>query len=100
MIFRNSMHGGFTVHAFLFKVSVKRGRWLYVNPVLHGLIRRSKMQDKKSVKVFCRLNWNFISCCPEVTVEDFLIISCQGYTFELELVDYAKQGILLLMKDV
>jgi hypothetical protein len=34
------------------------------------------------------LNWNFISGCKEEVIEDLLIISCQGYTFELELDDH------------
>jgi hypothetical protein len=99
-IFWISMHGGLTVHAFPTIVSVKRGRWLYANPVLHGRIRRSKVPDKKSMEIFSSLNWNFISCCPEETVEDFLIISCQGYTFELEMCRVDKEGILFMLRDV
>ena len=99
-IFETSMHGGLTVHAFSAMVSVTRGRWTYMNPVLHGRIRRSKVPDKKSMEIFSSLNWNFISCCPEETVEDFLVISCQGYTFELEMCRVSKEGILLLLRDV
>ncbi len=90
------MHGGITVYAFPAMVAVARGGRMYLNPVLHGRIRRNnRAQSKKDARLFCRLNWNFISCCPEETVEDFLIISCQGSTFELELDDVGKQGLLL-----
>ena len=94
------MHGKLTVYAIPIQVAVVRRGRMYVNPVLHGRIRRNKTQNKKHAQLFCRLNWNFISCCPEETVEDFLIISCQGYTFELELDDIDKQGNPLLLDDV
>ncbi len=60
---------------------------MYENPVLYGKIRRDKVQDKRSAEIFCRLNWTFISGCQEEPIEELLIISCQGYTFELELVE-------------
>ncbi len=96
-IFKTSMHGGLTVYAFPAMVAVARGGRMYLNPVLHGVIRRTKTQNKKHARLFCRLNWNFISCCPEETVEDLLIISCQGSTFELELDDIGKQGLNCLL---
>ena len=94
------MHGKLAVYAIPIQVAVARGGRMYVNPVLHGRIRRNKMHNKKHAQLFCRLNWNFISCCPEETVEDFLIISCQGYTFELEMCRVDKEGILFMLRDV
>ena len=76
------MHGGITVYAFPAMVAVARGGRMYLNPVLHGRIRRNnRAQSKKDARLFCRLNWNFISC--------------QGFRFELELDDVGKQGLLL-----
>ena len=94
-IFKTSRHGKLSVYAFPAMVAVARGGRMYLNPVPYGRIRRNtnKTQNKKYAQMFCRLNWNFISCCPEETVEDFLVISCQGYTFELELDDVGKQGL-------
>ena len=60
---------------------------MFVNPVLYGKNRRDKEQNKRSVEIFNSLNWTFISGCHEEPLEDLLIISCQGYTFELELIE-------------
>jgi hypothetical protein len=85
-LYTTNLHGGINIYAFHFQVAVTLGDHFYINPLLlNGRVRRGTTLDKKSAKLFCSLNWNFISCCPVETVEDRLIISCQGYTFELEL---------------
>lgn len=86
-IFRTSNHGRLTVFAIKQYIAVIRGDRFYANPVLFGKIRRDKRMCKKATKIFCSLNWAFISGCHEVAFDDRLVVSCQGYTFELQLVE-------------
>ncbi len=85
MIVTTSCHHGIKIWAFKHCVAVARGGRFYVNPVINGKIRRGNKQNKKTAELFCRLNWNFISSCCEKIAEHLIIVSCQGYTFELEL---------------
>jgi hypothetical protein len=64
-------------------VGIGAPKYIYIFPVLYGKIRRDRKKDKKAEKIFEGLNWRFISGSPFETSEGTLIISCQGYTFEL-----------------
>ena len=87
-IYQTPSHGNIRVYAIEAHPAVIRGDCFYAYPVFYGKIRREKKyRDKKAAKIFSRLNWRYISGCHDLAYDDRLIISCQGYTFDLELVE-------------
>ena len=99
-IFRLKRQGGIKVFALpgtaMCAIGIRETH-LYTKPVL---IRKTRprsdgpdshyVMDMESENVFRRLNWKFLSCFLPVTpssssqeILGVLIVSCQGYTFEL-----------------
>lgn len=79
-------HGGFHVYAIpVGPCVVIYDGVFYENPVIvsAGFTRRNPKWQKKSEVIWRRLNWRFVSGCPHRVNGDCLLISCQGYTFEL-----------------
>ncbi len=83
-IFRLSEHGGLNVYAIPVGIRVLKGDLWYGNPVLYTTNRYAGKKDKEAERIFCSLNWNCISGCRKAGFGDGLVISCQGFTFELE----------------
>ncbi len=85
MLFKGRVHG-MKISVFAIKncsCVMVDGR-VFMRPYLRGKIRYEEEKlDKKSEAVFARLNWTFVTFRPIMTVDDLLIITCQGYTFEL-----------------
>jgi hypothetical protein len=86
-IYRTPSHGNINVYAIQVYPAVTRGDRFFAHPVFYGKIGRNKKNLEKAAKIFCRLNWRYISGCHDLVYDDRLIISCQGYTFDLELVE-------------
>jgi hypothetical protein len=85
-IFRLSEHGGLNVYAIPVNIRVLKleGDLWYGNPVLYTTNRRAGKKDEEAERIFCSLDWNCISGCRKAGFGDGLVISCQGFTFELE----------------
>jgi hypothetical protein len=83
-IFRLSKHGGLVVYAIYENIRVLKGGLWYGNPVLYATNRHAGKKDKNAERKFCSLDWNCISGCREAGFGDGLVISCGGFTFELE----------------